>query len=102
MDMRECQLLSAASTRRLASSRVPLGVNTVAVDVFDGEDLKFDLPVTTDPMYVLLIADGYQRGIDFISTTPYILVSVDFNLKGYGITREEAERLVAGFGKTLQ
>lgn len=96
-------LLANLSNDDYVAVRVPLGVNAVSVDVFDGKDLKFDLPVTSDPTYVLLTADGYQTGTPYIATNPvFVTVSVDFNLKGYPISREEAERLVAGFGKALQ
>jgi hypothetical protein len=96
-------LLATLANDDYVAVPVPLGVNAVFVDAFDGDDLKFDLPVTTDPMYVLLTSDGYKTGTPYINADPVFAIALmDFNLKGYAITREEAQRLVAGFGKELK
>jgi hypothetical protein len=83
--------------------RLPLGLNTIEADVFDGDDLKFDLPVTSDPMYVLMTSDGYETGTSYISHSPVFFISgIKWNLKGYAISKEEAQRVVAEFGKELK
>jgi hypothetical protein len=83
--------------------RVPLGLNKIEVDIFDGDDLKFDLPVTSDPMYVLMTSDGYKEGTSYLSTSPVFFISgIKWNLKGYPISKEEAQRVVAEFGKELK
>jgi hypothetical protein len=69
-------LLATLANDDYVAVTVPLGVNAVLVDAFDGEDLKFDLPVTSDPMYVLLTTDGYKMGIPYINTNPAFCLGV--------------------------
>jgi hypothetical protein len=96
-------VLATIANNDYVAVRVPLGVNAVAVDVLDGEDMKFEMPITSDPMYVLLTADGYEQGPTYINHNPvFVIVSIDFNLKAYPISKSEAERIVTGFGKALK
>lgn len=70
----------------------------------DGKDFEFDLPVTSDPMYVLVTNDGYDSaGTTIVQTsavvTPTVLVDINWRFRFSPISRAEAQRLVEEFGR---
>jgi hypothetical protein len=80
---------------------LPVGENSITLDVTDGTDFTFDLRVEKpEVMYVVLTGEVETKGV----STGYRAVTVHLqtNLHAYRVAREEAESIVAGFGKQLQ
>lgn len=85
--------------------KVPLGMNKIEFDApLDGKDFEFELPVTSDPMYVLVTNDGYDSGgTTIIQTsavvTPTVLVDINWRFRFSPISRAEAQRVVEELGR---
>ena len=79
---------------------LPIGQNSIAIDVTDGEDFAFDLPIDRpDVRYIVL--NGNIESTGTTATAAGVQVHMRTHLRAYAVAQAEAESIVAGFGKRL-
>lgn len=93
--------LATVSNNDVVAVNVPVGSNSILVDITDGRELAFELEVREPgTMYVVLTGDVSTAG----QRASYEGVSVFLNwrLWAYQVKRPEAESMTAGFRRPIQ
>jgi hypothetical protein len=80
---------------------VPVGSNTISIDVFQGKPFSFTMPVArAEKSYVVLTGNVTSAGqaVGYLQTTFYF----NWHLRAYPVSEAEAQAIVGAFGKRLE
>lgn len=80
---------------------VPVGSNTISIDVTQGKPFSFTMPVAgAEKSYVVLTGNVKSAGqaVGYLQTTLYF----DWHLRAYPVSEAEARAIVGAFGKRLE
>jgi hypothetical protein len=94
-------MLATISDDDFVAVNLPVGNNSIQVDVTDGKPLHFNMPVERpDRMYVVLTGDVTKVG-QAITGYNQFTVYLQWSLRATPVSRAEAEATVSQFGRRL-
>ncbi|MDM0032051.1 hypothetical protein QTI33_07835 [Variovorax sp. J22P271] len=95
-------LVATISNNDFVAVNVPVGRNTILLEVNDGKPFSFQMPIDrAEPKYVILTGDVKKVGQAMTGYREFT-VYLNWILRANPVSRSEAESAVAEFGKRLE
>jgi hypothetical protein len=96
------QLVATIANNDLVAVNLPLGVNSILLEVNDGKPLSFDMPIDKpERRFMVLTGDVKTTGQEMTGYNR-LTVYMNWTLRAYQVSRQDAEAIASEFGKRIE